>query len=126
MEDAHARSKNKKAPVIDKNICLGCGVCALNCKTTALRLMKREQKVIHPATTFERIMMQSLERGTLQNQIFDNPDSITHKTMRAIVGGFLRLDPVKKALMSDTLRSSFLRTMAMGARVQGRGWFLEL
>lgn len=126
MEDAHARSKNKKAPVIDKNICLGCGVCALNCKTTALRLVKREQKVIHPATTFERIMMQSLERGTLQNQIFDNPGSITHKTMRAIVGGFLRLDPVKKALMSDTLRSSFLRTMMMGARVQGRGWFLDL
>jgi Pyruvate/2-oxoacid:ferredoxin oxidoreductase delta subunit len=126
VDDAHARSKHKKAPVIDKNICLGCGVCALNCKTAALRLVKREQKVIHPATTFERIIMQSLERGTLQNQIFDDPGSITHKTMRAIIGGFLRLDPVKKALMSDTLRSSFLMTMKAGARVQGRGWFLDL
>ncbi|MEW6441009.1 MAG: 4Fe-4S dicluster domain-containing protein [bacterium] len=126
IEDPQARSKNRERPVIDTNICLGCGVCALNCATTALRLVKREQKVIHPASTFERIMMQSLERGTLQNQIFDDPGSITHKTMRAIIGGFLRLDPVKKALMGDTLRSSFLRTMKTGARAQGRGWFLDL
>jgi len=31
------------------------------------------------------------------------------------VGGFLRLPPVKKALMSDTLRSRFLSAMAAGA-----------
>jgi NAD-dependent dihydropyrimidine dehydrogenase PreA subunit len=126
VEDDNAKSKNKKVPVIEKNICLGCGVCALNCKNSALRLIKREQKVIHPETTFERVMMQSLERGTLQNQLFDEPGSITHKTMRYILGAFLNLDPVKQALMSDTLRSSFLRTMKMGAKVSGRAWFLEL
>lgn len=126
QDDAGARSKNKKIPVVNKDICLGCGVCALNCSTAALRLVKREQKVIHPENTFERIMMQCLERGTLQNQIFDNPGSITHKAMRAMVGGFLRLDPVKKALMSDTLRSSFLASLRLGARVQGRGWLQDL
>lgn len=126
VEDDNAQSKNKKIPVIEKNICLGCGVCALNCKSAALRLIKREQKVIHPETSFERVIMQSLERGTLQNQLFDDPGSITHKTMRYILGAFLNLDPVKQALMSDTLRSSFLSTMKIGVKVSGRAWFLEI
>jgi hypothetical protein len=39
--------------------------------------------------------------------------------MRGIVGGFLRLPPVKKALMSDTLRSRFLT--ALGAAATARG-----
>lgn len=126
VEDDNTKSKNKKVPVIEKNICLGCGVCALNCKSGALRLIKREQKVIHPETTFERVIMQSMERGTLQNQLFDDPGSITHKTMRYILGAFLNLDPVKQALMSDTLRSSFLKATKMGAKASGRAWFLDL
>jgi len=52
-----------------------------------------------------------LERGTLQNQIFANPQSINEKFMRAFVGGFLRLPPIKKALLSDKLRSGFLNAM---------------
>jgi hypothetical protein len=47
--------------------------------------------------------------------MFSNPQSITHKFMRGFVGAFLRLPPVKKALMSDTLRSSFLAVMRKGA-----------
>lgn len=39
---------------------LGCGVCALSCKTEALRLKKRSQRFICPETTFERIMLQTL------------------------------------------------------------------
>ena len=103
--------KKKEIPKIDTSRCLGCGVCALKCPTEAIKLIKREQRVIHPETTYERLMLQCLERGTLQNQIFDNPQSITQKTMRAVVGGFLRLPPVKKALMSDMLRSKFLASL---------------
>ena len=100
---------------IDTSICMGCGVCALKCPTESIRLVKREQRVLHPETTFERVLLQCLERGTLQNLIFSNPQSITDKFMRGLVGGFLRLPPVKKALMSDTLRSSFLETMTKRA-----------
>ncbi len=119
-------SKKKANPTIDKSICLGCGVCGLKCNTKAMRLIKREERVIHPETTFERIILQCLERGTLQNQIFDNPQSITQKAMRGFLGGFLRLSPVKKSLMSDMLRSSFLASMKIGTRMQGKGWLTEM
>ncbi len=120
-------SKKKIEPRINTDICIGCGVCALQCdKTEALKLIKREKRVIHPETTFERVILQCLERGTLQNQIFNNPQNITQKIMRGIVGGFLKLTPVKKALMSDMLRSSFLVTMKKGAKNTGKGWLLDL
>ena len=118
--------KKKKQPKIDKDFCLGCGVCAFKCETGSLKLVKREQRVLHPESTFERIILQNLERGTLQNQLFDNPQSITQEFMRCFVGGFLRLTPVKKALMSDMLRSVFLRSMKKGIELQGKGWVMEM
>jgi len=119
-------SKRKKRPVRDLDLCLGCGVCVLKCKTGALTLKKRDQRVLHPETTFERVILQCLERGTLQNQIFDDPGKITHQFMRGFVGGFLRLSPVKRALMSDTLRSRFLDAMKKGIAMQGKGWTADL
>ncbi len=98
-------------PQINEAICIGCGVCALKCETESLKLVARKQRVLHPETTFERVILQCLERGTLQNLMFVDPQSITHKFMRGFVGGFLKLPPVKKALMTDTLRSSFLGMM---------------
>jgi Pyruvate/2-oxoacid:ferredoxin oxidoreductase delta subunit len=122
----HPASGRKKKPVTDTNICLGCGVCALKCKSRALTLVRQEKRIITPETTFERIMLQCLERGTIQNQLFDNPRHITHKFMRGFVGGFLRLPPVKRALMSNALRSTFLAVMKKGAAAQGKGRLTEI
>ncbi len=119
-------TKKPKNPRVDESICLGCGVCALVCHKGAVKLAKREQRVLHPATTFERTILACLERGTLQNQMFDDPHSLTQKFLRGFVGGFLRLPPVKQALMSDQLRSTFLRAMAAGIRLQGQEYVLEL
>jgi ferredoxin len=116
----------KRKAKVDTPICIGCGVCVLKCPTKACRLAKREQRVIHPETTFERLMLQCLERGTLQNQIFANPQSLNEKFMRAFVGAFLKLTPVKKALMSDTLRSRFLEAMKEGVKKQGKEWVLDM
>ncbi len=118
--------KKKKKPLIDNDFCLGCGVCALECETGALKLVKRKERVIHPETVFERVILGCLERGTLQNQLFDDPQSITHKFMRGFVGGFLKLPPVKRALMSDVLRSSFLNSLKKGAALQGKGYLLNM
>lgn len=100
--------KRDRRCLVDETYCLGCGACALKCPTGALKLHPRERKVLHPADSFERVILQSLERGTLQNLVFDNPNSRTQEFMRGLVGGFLRLAPVKRALMGEALRSRFL------------------
>ena len=91
-----------------------------------MKLHKRKQRVLHPETTFERIILQCLERGTLQNQLFDNPSSLTAAFARACLGGFLRLTPVKRALMSDALRSRFLGALKHAAVSRGKGRFAEM
>ncbi len=117
----------RKAAQIDTGICIGCGVCSLKCsKTGALKLSKRKEKVIHPETTFERIILQCLERGTLQNQIFGNPEKLSLKMMKGVIGGFLKLTPVKRALMSEKLRSSFLDAMKKGSIKQNREFVLKI
>jgi len=106
-EDPQAKPRRKAQ--VDVALCVGCGVCALKCtKTKALTLTPREKRVLHPETSMQRVILQCLERGTLQNQLFDDPNRLSHDILRLIVGSFLRLPPVKKALMSDLLRSSFL------------------
>lgn len=102
-------------PVIDEKFCLGCGVCALKCATESMKLVRREQRVLHPEDTLERVILQCLERGTLQNLMYSDPRRLTHSFMRAFVGAFLRLSPVKKSLMSDVLRSRFLGFIKRGA-----------
>jgi ferredoxin len=124
--EENVEAKRKMKPRVDTAVCLGCGVCALQCPTKACTLTKRGQRVIPPETTFERIMLQSLEKGTLQNKIFANPQRVDEKFMRAFVGAFLRLPPVKKALMSDKLRSRFLGAMKEGVKKQGKEWLLEM
>jgi hypothetical protein len=76
--------------------------------------VRREQRVFHPEDTFERVILQSLEQGTLQNLLFNNPQNASHGFMRAFVGGFLKLPPVKRSLMSDALRSRFLGALRKG------------
>ena len=109
---------NAGRPVVAAEIsdlCLGCGVCALACPSGGLALHPRAQRVLHPEDSFARVILQALERDTLQTLLFDNPNSRTQGFLRALVGGMLRLPPVKRALLGERLRSRFLaalRTLA--------------
>ncbi|EEG77057.1 ATP-binding protein [Dethiobacter alkaliphilus] len=103
--------KEEKKAQIDTEYCLGCGVCTVQCPTKALVLKKRKQKVLHPENTFERVLLQSLERDTLPDLLFAHPEGMTPKLMKGMLGGFLRLPGMKRALMSDALRSRFLDRM---------------
>jgi ferredoxin len=122
----NAIAMKDKRPSIDAQSCLGCGVCVVKCGRKALRLERRPQRVIPPETMFEKVILQALEKGTLGSQFFDDPKNVTHKFLRAFVGGFLRLNPVRRALASDALRSGFLRTVKAGARLQGMEDLLDL
>lgn len=107
--------KDDNIPRIDEAICLGCGVCASKCPTGALKLVKRDARVLHPENTMQRIILQTLERGSFQNLLFSDTQKLNHKFLRVFVGAFLKLPPIKKALMSDIMRSSFLRFIEKGA-----------
>jgi ferredoxin len=126
VPDENPETKRKKKPEIDQEFCLGCGVCATRCTTGAMRLDARDQRVIPPESTFERVILTALERGTLQYQLFDDPSSGTQAFLRGFVGGFLKLPPVKKALLSDQLRSRFLASLQSGVRKQGKAWVTEM
>jgi ferredoxin len=109
---AEPAGPKKARPVVDESICLGCGVCALACTTQAMKLRPRPQRVLYPENTFEKVILQSLAAGTLQNLLFSEPERLSHQFLRAFVGAFLKLPPVKRALVSKTLRSRFLGALA--------------
>ena len=110
-KDARAAGK----PRVDTLFCIGCGVCGLACGKHAIQLVPREQRVLLPENTVERVVLQALERGTLQNFLFNNPNLSSHRFLRAVVSVFLALPPVKRVIMGTTFRSRFL------ARIASRG-----
>ncbi len=98
----------KKRPRIDKEICLGCGVCARNCTVKAIELQRRPVQVITPVNSTHRFVLQAIEKGTLQNLVFDNQAFANHRAMAAVFGTILRLPPLKQALASRQFKSVYL------------------
>jgi len=101
-------SGQKKRPVIDESICLGCGVCARNCPKKAITLQRRPIEVITPVNSTHRFVLQAIEKGTLQNLVFDNQAFANHRAMAAVFGTILRLPPLKQALASKQFKSVYL------------------
>jgi ferredoxin len=93
---------------LDESICLGCGVCVRNCSREAIRLQPRAHRVITPVNSAHRTVLMALERGKLQNLIFDNQALASHRAMAAILGVILELPPVKQALAKRQMRSRYL------------------
>ena len=103
-----AISMKEKRPVIDKDICLGCGVCARNCPSKAIILKRRPVQVITPVNSTHRFVLQAIEKGTLQNLVFDNQAFASHRAMAAVFGTILKLPPVKQAMASKQFKSVYL------------------
>ncbi|MBE5984861.1 MAG: 4Fe-4S dicluster domain-containing protein, partial [Paenibacillaceae bacterium] len=102
--DEHGRRK----AVVDEEICLGCGVCARNCSVKAIKLEKRAKQIITPVNSTHRFVLQAIEKGTLQNLIFDNQAFASHRAMAALFGTILKLSPLKQAMAGKQLKSIYL------------------
>lgn len=100
--------KKKKWADVDTEICLGCGVCARNCPTGAIRLERRPVQIITPVNSTHRFVLQAIEKGTLQNLIFDNQAFANHRAMAAVFSTILKLPPLKQALASKQFKSVYL------------------
>jgi ferredoxin len=104
--DPH-KPKRKKAR-IDESLCLGCGVCVRTCPNSGISLRARKQRVLTPVTTAHRAVLMAIERGQLQNLIFDNQAQANHRAMAAIIGVILKLPPVKQIMASKQMKSRYL------------------
>jgi ferredoxin len=104
------KPKSKKAKLND-DVCLGCGICVRNCENEGLRLKTRQSRVITPLDGTHKAIMMAIERGKLQNLIFDNRVLGHHRAMAAVLGAILKLPPIKQALASDQIKSRFVETM---------------
>jgi ferredoxin len=105
------KKPRKKASRLDEAVCLGCGVCVCTCPESGLRLTSRPERVITPLNSTHRFVLQAIERGQLQNLIFDNNALASHRAMAAILGVILRLPPVKRAVASRQMRSRYLEKL---------------
>lgn len=105
------RKPGKKKARPDVSRCLGCGVCLRACAAGALSLRERENRVITPVDSTHRVVLMAIERGKLQNLIFDNSLLESHRALAAVLGVILKLPPAKQILASSQFRSRYLLSL---------------
>jgi ferredoxin len=105
----------RKRAAADEGLCLGCGVCVPACPKGGVRLAARKERVITPVNSTHRIVVMAIERGLLQELVFDNQAHRSHRAMAAILGVILELPPAKQALASRQLRSRYLDRLLSSA-----------
>ncbi|HEY9077567.1 MAG TPA: 4Fe-4S dicluster-binding protein [Anaerolineaceae bacterium] len=96
---------------LDADICLGCGICARVCPNQGIRMISRAQRVITPLNTTHRVVVMAIERGKLQNLLFDNQVMWSHRALAAVLGVILKLPPVKQSLANQQIKSRYLEAI---------------
>ena len=102
--------KLKKAR-LNEDLCLGCGVCLRTCTMEAIHLISRPARVITPRDGIHRTVVMAIERGKLQNLIFDNQVLWSHRALAAVLGVILELPPLKQILANQQIKSRYLETL---------------
>lgn len=111
---AISKDAETKKMKVDEEVCLGCGVCARACSSQkAILLVSRPQKLITPVNSVHRVVMQAIEKGQLQDLIFDNRAFASHRAMAAVLGAILKLSPIKRAMASKQLKSVYLEKLIL-------------
>ncbi len=102
------RNSKSKVARVNQDLCLGCAVCVAACPGDSITLASRPQRVITPLNSTHRAVVMAIERGKLQNLIFDIQAHWNHRAMAAILGVILKLPPVKQAMASRQMKSRYL------------------
>ncbi|MEA2076864.1 MAG: 4Fe-4S binding protein [Candidatus Marinimicrobia bacterium] len=105
--------KNPKMKVakVDEDLCLGCAVCVRNCAQNSIILKSRPVRVLTPLDGTHRAVIMAIERGKLQNLIFDNQVLWSHRALAGVLGVILKLPPLKQILASKQIKSRYLETL---------------
>jgi len=72
---------------------------------------KRKNKVPVPKDMFERIVLEAIDTGKLQNYLFDNEKLLTHAILRRFLGVIMSLKPAKRMMANKQLQSRFLNAL---------------
>ncbi len=100
-----------KVAKLVEDICLGCGVCVRTCVRGSIHLKSRPGRVITPQNSTHRVVLMAIERGKLQDLIFDNRVLWSHRALAGVLGVILKLPPIKQALASKQVRSRYLEAL---------------
>ncbi|MBT4277724.1 4Fe-4S binding protein [Candidatus Falkowbacteria bacterium] len=112
VEAIKLKSNNNKFYIeIDKQRCIGCGVCARFCSFENIKMERREKLNFIPIDTFERYIVGAIDKGEVQNLLFDNYTLWTHEMLRRFLGIILNLKPAKRLLATKQMRSIFMNTL---------------
>ena len=101
----------KKKACLNKDICLGCGLCVRACTEEYIELKSLAQRVITPLNGTHRAVVMAIERGSLQNLIFDNKVLWSHRALAGVLGVILKLPPFKQILANQQVKSRYLETL---------------
>lgn len=107
-DDTNSKSKKVK---INEEICLGCGVCVRACSNKNIILERRKEQIITPVNSVHRIVLIAIEKGKLQELIFDNQAFSSHRAMAAVLSVILKLPPIKQIMASKQMKSIYLEKL---------------
>ena len=114
-DSPHADGNGRHA-LVDRGLCLGCGVCHRACKPGALQMRARARKVLPPETLFDRYVAMAIERGKLADLVFDDYQRLDHRALRRILGVLERTPVWKAALAVKPLKSALLGATVWNAK----------
>ena len=100
-----------KVAKLDEDLCLGCGVCVRNCSENSIILKSRPVRVLTPYDAVHKTVLMAIERGKLQNLIFDNRVLWSHRALGAVLGVILKLPPFKQILAGQQVKSRYLEAL---------------
>lgn len=78
----------------------------------------REQRVLTPESTFDRVVSMAIERGKLAGLVFDDPEKLSHRALGRVISVLQNSPPAKAALAVRPLRSAFLTALVGTAQQQ--------